>query len=644
MRSKTFAIVGGGPAGLFLSRLIKLRDPDAPVTVYERNAPDASFGFGVVFSDRTMSAFERADPETCVRLREASVHWTDMELRHRGQSLRYGGYGFTAISRRTLLRILQEQATTVGADLRFHHEVPHADELGDASVVAIADGANSITRRAYSAAFGTSVDASGPKFIWFGTPARFDQVTFPFVETRFGPFAAHAYPYESGTSTFIVETDTATWRAAGMDGSTDEARAPGLSDTHSQEMLEEVFKEHLDGHPLLVNNSKWASFQVVQNQNWSHRNTVLLGDAAHTAHFSVGSGTKMAMEDAIALAAALDAQETTTGAFQVYESERRPAVQRTQDWAAPSMRWWATFGQRMHMEPTQFGFHFLTRTGAISYAGLKRRHAARIDEVESWFVGRSAHDGQPPSEPSGLGVSTPLTLSDTVLANRIATVASPGTGEEQRRAIESSAQAGIGLVIMDWATVDAPHRFDGVCELAAWRSSMGRTRHHGTQAMVLLQAGDVAGAEFAQSVGVRLIEWVYPTTAIGTSDNATTLRETRPDGSTVVVGVACPQVPAWSTEGETFVQRCSDLIHAYADGAHLRLTQRELTTTGWKYALDYADRIRERSRKPVLLDGPDGWALTGPDSHRADSWGTRIHTALLSGRLDIVVAQPVARP
>lgn len=644
MRSKTFAIVGGGPAGLFLSRLIKLQNPDAPVTVYERNAPDATFGFGVVFSDRTMSAFERADPETYVRLREASVHWTDMELRHRGQSLRYGGYGFTAISRRTLLRILQEQATAVGADLRFHHDVPHADELGDASVVAIADGANSVTRRAYSAAFGTSVDASGPKFIWFGTPACFDQVTFPFVESRFGPFAAHAYPYESGTSTFIVETDTATWRAAGMDVSTGESRTPGGSDTHSQGLLEEVFKEHLDGHPLLINNSKWASFQVVHNRNWSHRNMVLLGDAAHTAHFSVGSGTKMAMEDAIALAEALGTGDTTADAFHTYETQRRPAVQRTQDWAAPSMRWWATFGQRLHMEPTQFGFHFLTRTGAISYAGLKRRHATRIDEVESWFVSRSAHGGQNPSGPSGLAISTPLTVGEIDLANRIATVASPDTGEGQRRAVESSAQAGSGLVIMDWTTADAPHRFDGVSEPAAWQTSMGRTRDHRAHAMVLLRAGDVAGAAFAQAAGVRLIEWVLPTTAIGTSDNATALQETRQEDSTVIVGVACPQVPAWSTEGENFVQWCSDRVHADVDGVHLRLSQEELTTEGWKYALDYADRIRERSRKPVLLDGPDGWALTGPDSHRIDSWRTRIHTALLSGRLDIVVAQPISRP
>ncbi len=642
MRPQTFAVVGGGPAGLFLARLIKLRAPRADVAVYERNAPDATFGFGVVFSDRTMAAFEKADPETCLRLREASVHWTDMELRHQGRSLRYGGYGFTAISRRTLLRILQEQAASVGAELHFHHEVPLVDPVGDASVVAITDGANSATRKAHSDAFGTTVDTSGPQYIWFGTPARFEQVTFPFVQTRFGPFAAHAYPYESGTSTFIVETDTATWRAAGMDVSTEEARAPGLSDTHSKELLEEVFKEHLDGHSLLVNNSKWASFQVVRNRSWSHGNMVLLGDAAHTAHFSVGSGTKMAMEDAIALVGALDTEGTVAQAFRAYEEVRRPAVQRTQDWAAPSMRWWATFGHRLHLEPEQFGFHFLTRTGAISYAGLKRRHASRIDEVESWFARRSAPDGPPPSGASRSAVSMPLALGGTVLANRIATVTSSDAGVDQRQAVESSALGGSGLVIVDWSVSSPPRETDDATGLTAWQATIDRVREHGAEAMALLRAGDTSGGEFARAAGMRLIEWVLPATSFGTADSTAMLRVVPPADTSVVIGVTCPRASAWSAEGEGFIHWCAELGRPGADGIHLRLRREELTSEGWKRALDYADRVRERSRTAVLLDGPDGWALAGPDSHRGESWGTRIHTALLSGRLDMVAARPLA--
>ncbi|MBV7698121.1 FAD-dependent monooxygenase [Streptomyces sp. TRM70350] len=618
MRPQTFAVIGGGPAGLFLARLVKMRAPQASVTVHERNAADATFGFGVVFSDRTMAAFERADPETCRRLREASVQWTDMELRHRGRALRYGGYGFTAISRRTLLRILQEQAAEVGARLRFHHEIPLADAVGDADVVAVADGANSATRKAYAQAFGTTVDASGPQYIWFGTPARFDRVTFPFVPTRFGPFAAHAYPYEPGTSTFIVETDTATWRAAGMDASTRAARAPGVSDTHSKELLEEIFKEHLDGHPLLVNNSKWASFQVVRNDTWSHRNMVLLGDAAHTAHFSVGSGTKMAMEDAIALAEALDTEGTTADAFRAYETRRRPEVRRTQEWAAPSMRWWSTFARRLHMEPEQFGFHFLTRTGAISYAGLKRRHASRVDEVESWFARRSAPGTPPEPGAARSAVCLPLTVDGTVLANRIATVTPPD-------AIQSSARAGGGLVIVDWSA-DGP---DG--DQDTWRATIERVRGHGAQPMALVRAQDTVGEEFARAVGIRLIERVLPTTAaLG-------------DGASVMVGVDCPPVPAWTTQGEDFVRWCSEQTRAGAVGVHLRLPEEELTVEGWDRALGYADLVRERTRKTVLLDVPDGWALAAPDSHRGESWGTRIHTALLSGRLDIVVAHPLGR-
>ncbi|MBB6418603.1 FAD-dependent monooxygenase [Streptomyces sp. AK010] len=618
MRPQTFAVIGGGPAGLFLARLVKLRAPQASVTVYERNAADATFGFGVVFSDRTMAAFERADPQTCRRLREASAQWTDMELRHQGRCLRYGGYGFTAISRRTLLRILQEQATEVGAQLYFRHEIPLADAFHDADVVAVADGANSATRRAYAEVFGTTVDASGPKYIWFGTPARFDRVTFPFVQTRFGPFAAHAYPYEPETSTFIVETDNATWRAAGMDVSTDAAGAPGVSDIHSKELLEEIFKEHLDGHPLLVNNSKWASFQVVRNDNWSHRNMVLLGDTAHTAHFSVGSGTKMAMEDAIALAEALDTEGTTADAFRAYEAKRRPEVQRTQNWAAPSMRWWGTFARRLHMEPEQFGFHFLTRTGAISYAGLKRRHASRIDEVESWFARRSTPDVPPESGAARSAVSLPLTVDGTILANRIATVTPPD-------AVESSAQAGGGLVIVDWSAGGPDGSQD------AWRARIERVRWNGAEPMALLRAQDADGEAFARAVGIRMIERVLPTTAAPQ------------DGMSVVVGVGCPPVPAWTSEGEDFVQWCSEQTRAGAIGVHLRLPREELTEQGWGRALAYADLVRESSRKIVLLDAPDGWALAAPDSHRGESWGTRIHTALLSGRLDIVVARPLAR-
>ncbi|MEU2764468.1 FAD-dependent monooxygenase [Streptomyces sp. NPDC007094] len=638
MRPQTFAVAGGGPAGLFLARLLKLRAPGASVTVHERNAPDATFGFGVVFSDRTMAAFERADPETCRRLREASVHWTDMELRHQARRIRYGGYGFTAISRRTLLRILQEQAAEVGAELRFHHEVPHAGRLGDADVVAVADGANSATRATYADGFGTTVDASGPQYIWFGTPARFDRVTFPFVETRFGPFAAHAYPYETGTSTFIVETDTATWRAAGMDVSTGEAQAPGVSDTHSKELLEGIFKEHLDGHPLLVNNSKWARFQVVRNRTWSHRNMVLLGDAAHTAHFSVGSGTKMAMEDAIALAGALDTEETAADAFRAYEAERRPEVLRTQDWAAPSMRWWATFGQRMHREPEPFGFHFLTRTGAISYAGLKRRHAARVDEVESWFARRAEPDG--PARPAARSaVSLPLALGGTVLANRVATTAAPGGREDQRRDAESSARAHGGLVIVDWSVSGPRRSSDGGDGLADWRTTVDRIRGHGAEPMARLRTDDGEGAEFAREAGMRLVERVLPATAVGATAPADALT-----GDTTVVGVACPPVSVWTAEGESFLRRCSGLASSGVEGLHLMLDESGPAPEGWERALEYADRVRERSRLAVLLDVPGGWAWSAPDSHRGESWATRLHTALLSGRLDMVVAQPFARP
>ncbi|MFC9057718.1 FAD-dependent monooxygenase [Streptomyces sp. NPDC057074] len=635
MSPRTFAVIGGGPAGLFLARLLRLRDPAAEVTVHERNAPDATFGFGVVFSDRTMAAFEAADPETCIRLRQASVRWTDMEVRHRGRHLRYGGYGFTAISRRTLLRILQEQAGAAGANLRFRDEVSAVDVVGAASVVAVADGANSRCRQAHADAFGTTVDASGPRYIWFGTPARFEHVTFPFVESRFGAFAAHAYPYEAGTSTFIVETDQATWRAAGMDLSTAGAQAAGASDEHSRELLEEVFKEHLDGHPLLVNNSKWSAFRVVRNERWSHRNMVLLGDAAHTAHFSVGSGTKMAMEDAIALATALGTQDTASDAFSSYEQARRPAVRRTQDWADPSMRWWASFGRRLHLEPEQFGFHFLTRTGAMSYSGLIRRHRARVEEVESWFTRRHAPARTAASPPLRSALALPVTLGGTTARNRVATVSTAVAARAQQRDIVSFALARCGLSAVDWSPPAAAPARGSAPDPAAWRAAVDRAREHGGEPMAMVRLGDTASEEFACAVGFRLIERIVPTTA---GETATV--PVQAGGPTVVIGAACPRVPVHSAQGEEFVDRCSALA-ATAGGVHLHLPDAERTADRLTRALDYADQIRERSHRPVLLDGPGGWALSAPDAPGAESWATRFHAAVLAGRCDIVVAPPL---
>nr|WP_308076565.1 FAD-dependent monooxygenase [Streptomyces hydrogenans] len=352
--------------------------------MYERNAPHEANGFGVVFSARTMSRLRRSDPETHARIVRASVTVSDMELRHPRATLRYGGFDFSSISRQTLLTILQEQAASAGAVLHFgHHAAPGS--LDDADVVVYADGANSAQRDARPERFGTTVRYGASPYMWLGTEAPFDAATFAFVATGHGHFAAHAYPYAEGLTTVVVETDPATWQASGMDRPADHARNPGGSDEASLERLSELFADHLGGHKLLGNRSRWATFRIVRNARWSDGNAVLLGDAAHTAHFTVGSGTKLAMEDAIALAAALDRDADPRAAFAAYERERRALVTRTQEWAEPSMRWWETFGRRLHMAPAQFGLHFMTRTSALTYEGLRRRFADRVDEAEEAY-------------------------------------------------------------------------------------------------------------------------------------------------------------------------------------------------------------------------------------------------------------------
>jgi anthraniloyl-CoA monooxygenase len=411
--TRRVAVIGGGPAGLFFARLMCLTQPGVIVEVHERNAADDATGFGVVFSDRTMAKVRAADPATHQRIAEASVPVTDMELRLPGETLRYGGFRFVSIGRRVLLNILREQAEQAGATLRFRSEVP-AGGLADADVVVLANGANSAHRDARPNPFGTSVLAGTAPYIWLGTSAPFDGATFAFLRTELGSFAAHAYPYGDGMSTFVVETEPAALRASEMDLTPTGSRRQGDSDDHALRVLTELFADHLGGHKLVGHKSRWATFNVVHNQRWSHGNSVLLGDAAHTAHFTVGSGTKMAMEDAIALAGALRRNSDNAVAFAEYETGRRAPVSRVQRWAESSMRWWETFGRRLHLPAAQFGLHFMTRTSALSYLGMRRRFPDEVDRAEAvYFRGAGA----------GHAVGAPLRLGSVELPNRLVTVA-----------------------------------------------------------------------------------------------------------------------------------------------------------------------------------------------------------------------------
>ena len=394
------AVVGGGPGGLLMAALAKSADPSREVTVFERNRAEDTFGFGVVFSDATLAGIHEADPVLRDALTDHGVHWEHIEVRLRGERLSCAGNGMAAVERRTLLQLMQQRAQTVGVQLRFSEPVEPEDVLAAGyDLVVAADGANSRIRDQFANVFQPSAETARAKFIWLGTTYPFEGLTFVHKRGPHGVFAVHGYPIGAGLSTFIVETDEHSWRLAGLD-EFDVTQPAGPSDEKSHRYLEDLFADLLGGHRLLVNNSRWGNFRTHRAAHWTHRvggtAVALLGDSAHTAHFSVGSGTKMAMEDAIALVAALDAEPDVDAALAAYETLRQPQVAKIQGSARPSLSWWEHFG-RTHdtLPPWQFAYHFLTRS--LTDANLRRRDADFDDAAhESW---RAVHGTDPLTSP-----------------------------------------------------------------------------------------------------------------------------------------------------------------------------------------------------------------------------------------------------
>lgn len=394
------AVVGGGPGGLFLATLLRRSSPDCTVSVFERNRADDTFGFGVVFSDRTLAGIHQADPVLLEGLEGHGVHWEDIEVRLKGERIRCGGNGMTAITRRTLLLLLQQRAGAMGAQLHFGHAAGLAD-VRDYDLVVAADGTGSTIREQLEPAFGSCVETARAKFIWFGTEYLFDALTFVHERGPHGVFAVHGYPISAAASTFIVETDEDTWRAAGLDRF-DPQTPPGPSDLTTKAYLEELFAAQIDGASLLVNNSRWGNFRTRRTSRWhasgpGHPPVALLGDAAHTAHFSVGSGTKMAMEDAVALADSLARHPgDLPGALADFQAAAQPSVDAIQSAARPSLSWWEHFG-RYHdaFEPWQFSYHFLSRS--IGDARLSRRDPEFVAACHGDW--RARHGAEPLDSP-----------------------------------------------------------------------------------------------------------------------------------------------------------------------------------------------------------------------------------------------------
>jgi anthraniloyl-CoA monooxygenase len=459
--------IGGGPAGLYFAILMKKADPAHDVLVLERNRPDDTFGFGVVFSDATLDNFRDADVETHDAITQAFAHWDDIDIHYQGQVLTSSGHGFSGLSRQRLLDILQSRAAELGVITKFSTEVDRPAAWEGADLVLAADGVNSWVRQRYERHFEPRIDWRRNRFVWLGTTCPFPAFTFMFKEDDAGLWRVHAYSYDRQHSTFILECTEDTWRRAGLDEA---------SEDDTVAFAQALFARELGGHALLKNRSLWRSFPVIRNGRWRHDNIVLVGDAAHTAHFSIGSGTKLAMEDAIALSHSLRDTGDVARALEAYEAERRPQVEALQRAAQTSLEWFEQT-ERYHgrLEPAQFAFSLLTRSLRVTHDTLRARDGKFVATVDGWFAEKAAQQSgvavpARPATPPPPPMFTPFRLRGLVLANRV--VVSPmcqysaedGTpGDWHLVHLGSRAVGGAGLVMTEMTDVSREGRISPGC-------------------------------------------------------------------------------------------------------------------------------------------------------------------------------------
>jgi anthraniloyl-CoA monooxygenase len=409
------SVIGGGPGGLYFALLAKKQWPRWDITVYERNRPDDTFGFGVVFSDQTLDTFKAYDSVTYERIRRRFAYWGDVDVVYKGQVMRSGGNGFCGCSRVALLNILQDRGRELGVQMRFQREVDSLDELPDSDLIVVADGINSKIRSKHQDHFQPSVDLRPNKFTWLGSTRPLDAFKYFFRETPQGVLLAHCYQYEADRSTWVIEMGEDTWRNFGFDR---------LSETEMLPVLEKIFAEELDGHPLIANRSLWRNFPNITNKTWvmdmGKNAAVLVGDAKATAHFSIGSGTKLAMEDAIALFEAFKKHKSVSSALKLYDTARREEVEKTQHAANVSLAWFEHMKRYWGMEPLQFAFGVMSRSKQITWENLELRDPRFIQEIHKWFAQKVKAQGfdidtaNPP-----VPMFTPFRLRDMVVENRV---------------------------------------------------------------------------------------------------------------------------------------------------------------------------------------------------------------------------------
>ncbi len=531
------ACLGGGPAGLYFAISMKLRDPAHDITVFERNKPDDTFGWGVVFSDETLDNLAVNDAVSAEAIRSHFAYWDDIAVHYRGQRIVSTGHGFCGIGRKQLLILLQQRARDLGVDLRFETEIASAVDLAKThDLVVGSDGLNSKVRNEFAQHFSPEIDLRKCKFVWLGTKQKFDDAfTFIFEETEHGWVWAHAYQFDADTATFIVECSEATWAKFGFGEMTQE---------QSIAACERIFAKYLGGQKLLSNarhirGSAWLNFPRVLCKKWSHDNIVLMGDAAATAHFSIGSGTKLAMESAISMAEYLHSEPTMQAAFEKYEDARRFEVLRLQSAARNSLEWFEEIERYLHLDPVQFNYSLLTRSQRISHENLRLRDKAWVESAESWFQRHAGNNAALTRRP----MFAPFRLRDLTLKNRI--VVSPMA---QYRAIEGCptdwhlvhyaerAKGGAGLVTIEMTCVSAEGRISPGCtgmysakHEAAWKRIVDFV-HVETDAKICCQLGH-SGAKGSTQLGweeadAPLKEGNWP--VMSASDIAWSQRNQRP--------------------------------------------------------------------------------------------------------------------
>jgi anthraniloyl-CoA monooxygenase len=490
------ACIGGGPAGLYFAISMKLRDSSHDITIFERNRSDDTFGWGVVLSDETLENLAANDAVSAEAIRRHFAYWDDIAVHYRGQSIVSKGHGFCGIGRKQLLVLLQQRARELGVDLRYETEIEGAAKISkDYDLVVAADGLNSKVRNEFAQHFGADVDVRKCKFVWLGTQQKFDNAfTFIFEETKHGWVWAHAYQFDAETATFIVECSEATWDKFGFGE---------MTQAQSITVCEDIFAKYLGGQKLLSNarhlrGSAWLNFPRVLCRKWSHENIVLMGDAAATAHFSIGSGTKLAMESAISMADYLHSEPTMAAAFEKYEDARRSEVLRLQSAARNSLEWFEEIERYLHLDPVQLTYSLLTRSQRISHENLRVRDKAWLESAEAWFQRQAGDNEQTARRP----MFVPFRLRDMTLKNRV--VVSPMA---QYKAVDGCptdwhlvhygerAKGGAGLVTIEMTCVSAEGRISPGCtgmyspaHEAAWKRIVDFV-HAETDAKICCQLG-----------------------------------------------------------------------------------------------------------------------------------------------------------